>query len=470
MEKLKLFLLRKFEELAAFICFNNDYAEVYNTILKKEEEFLYGYFRDSDEFKFLMTVIDKIITHNFTLSQVVNHLKIPQYRAIAENVNILDLNKAIIYYINEIKIYEKINYLARNYMDLSEEEKLKLLNKINSYKLDDSDGFLNITEVVNISQERIRNTEYFSSSLPTLNKNYNNKVYRTADLHVIAARPGTGKTMLLLQEAKHIAKQGCKVAFFTLEMPAYQCVMRMTSNETGENITNLYTKEIFNERVKRLEEAVQDNLLIFEDYNVTASSLARKIMYVAKQGFKVVFIDQLSHISNDSKAYSEASAIEHTVRMLRSLALKLNIAIIIACQINRQALEKEEPSVENLKGSGSIEEASQLVIIFYNKKDGYTKMKVVKSTHNRTFDFDVKFKYEFSEIIEGTTIANVENKNIKNEEVNNMFVTNKNVESKNVKSTRKVYSAPKVEIIEQPEPPESILDWLETMAHESYKQ
>ena len=60
-----------------------------------------------------------------------------------------------------------------------------------------------------------------------------------SDLIILAARPGMGKTAMLVNIALHAARMNQRIGFITLEMGTDQIIQRMVSTETRINLQNL---------------------------------------------------------------------------------------------------------------------------------------------------------------------------------------------------------------------------------------
>lgn len=273
----------------------------------------------------------------------------------------------------------------------------KLLDEVIAEDLQTGGRWQSFGEVAASLLENKRDIYHVFSKFPTLNECVYS--YKSGDLHIVAARPGVGKTTYLLNEAVAIARQGVPVGFITLEMPAQQCVRRVIAMEIGVEFRELYNKERLAEVLAEHEDKLNLPINFYENYSLDWQELLLKIRRIVKSGARVIFIDQLSHIKHDSRAYSKADAIEKTVRAIRSLALELNIVIIMAVQINRQASQAETPDLEHLKDSGSIEEASQLVLML-QRKDGALKAYIRKATHGRLGEFALSFQADVCRVEE----------------------------------------------------------------------
>ena len=134
---------------------------------------------------------------------------------------------------------------------------------------------------------------------------------------------------------------------------------------------------------------------------------------IEKQPVDLVVVDYVQIIRGDDvKGKNEALIIKESTTMLKSFVKQYDVAVLALAQINRKAVEggKQEPTINDFKSSGGIEEDADVAIILHRdrseeKKDGYFsqsgKLIVAKNRHGRTgevaIDFDGKFG-RFNEI------------------------------------------------------------------------
>ncbi len=408
-----LYLDNLFFDVIAFLICNTEKYSLFEFLESKD----YSFLKSVNNYKIFLRLIADIKNNMFDINRlasekIISILHLPAYKARAEHINPIELVKKIREVINKYLLYLQLLKVSNSVFESIEENKnIDIdLSKISETLISiTKDDFLNLKQIAELSiTENDKRVKFYDSGFNHLNKNFHNNVYRSGDLHIIAARPAVGKTLTALNEAAHFAMNNIKTAFISLEMPAEQCFRRLLSRFTWTETHKLYDKEILKQKVEEIKDfLLQLPLHFYQAYSIDYLELATKIRLIAAQGVEVVIIDQLSHIKHDERAYSKASAVEKTVRMLRSLALELNIAIILCVQINRQGAVEEEPQLEHLKESGAIEEASQLVLMLHKPKkkkgemkDNKMKIFVRKATHGRTIDFEVDINYEHSKFVE----------------------------------------------------------------------
>lgn len=195
---------------------------------------------------------------------------------------------------------------------------------------------------------------------------------RTKELTSIGARPSVGKSAFLLQVALNIARQGKKVLYFPLEMDTIQTSERIVQSYADIQISqenlrrgNLTEAEwrqmsVAADKLNALEKS--GNFEIFEGENDLSS--IRRLIKLHKP-FAVV-IDQLTQL-RDGKFDSKREQFSHMTNELKRISMAEDCAVLLACQVNRSAQETE-PTMANLKESGSIEEDSDNIILLHRCK------------------------------------------------------------------------------------------------------
>ena len=91
---------------------------------------------------------------------------------------------------------------------------------------------------------------------------------------------------------------------------------------------------------------------------------------IAKFDTKIVFIDQLDFIVS-MLGENHSLNVGQTMRDLKGLAKKWNIVIFIICHLTKAKMDTQ-PTLEDLKGSSSIGQESDTVILLWRetKREG----------------------------------------------------------------------------------------------------
>jgi replicative DNA helicase len=196
---------------------------------------------------------------------------------------------------------------------------------------------------------------------------------QNSDLIIVAARPGMGKTSLLLGFALNAArKYNQRVAIFSLEMSAEQLVQRLISAETGIDSQRLRIGNLREEEWPNFIQATGalSDTMIFVDDTPSISSMqvrtkARRLY--AEYGLDMIVIDYLQLMQGDRRTENRVQEISFLSRTLKGLARELNIPVVVASQLSRAVEQRNDkrPMLSDLRESGSIEQDADIVIFIY---------------------------------------------------------------------------------------------------------
>lgn len=201
--------------------------------------------------------------------------------------------------------------------------------------------------------------------------------WQPSDLIIMAARPGMGKTAMVLSMARNIAiDYKNPVAVFSLEMSSVQLITRLISSETGLTSEKLRTGKLekheweqLNTKVKDLEKAP---LYIDDTPSLSIFDLRAKARRLHSQhGIKLIIIDylQLMTAGNSGKGGGNREQEISTIsRNLKALAKELNIPVIALSQLSRAVETRtgsKRPLLSDLRESGAIEQDADIVSFIY---------------------------------------------------------------------------------------------------------
>jgi replicative DNA helicase len=190
------------------------------------------------------------------------------------------------------------------------------------------------------------------------------------ELTIIAGRPGTGKTSLLVTVADHISREK-SVAVFSAEMPALQLARRCTALSGGISQTKLrHPKRLGNDDWVRISEGVSHfgaRKLWIDDRQLPPMEHIRAecIGHKARHGLALVLIDYCQLIAgHGANRYEQLREVAYGSK---ALAKELSCPVVMLAQINRgvESREDRRPRLSDLRDSGSIEEAADIVGLLY---------------------------------------------------------------------------------------------------------
>lgn len=197
--------------------------------------------------------------------------------------------------------------------------------------------------------------------------------FQNSELIIIGARPSMGKTAMALTMMEHIsvdAKIPC--GFFSLEMSYEQIGQRLLSQEARIPGTKLRNGLLKVEDFKKLQDAAgrcyEAPLYIVDTPNmqlIELRAMARRMR--TNHGVKIIFIDYIGLISTENPSAPVYEQVSEISKSLKSLARELNIPIVALCQVARDA-EGSEPTLSQLRGSGSIEQDADVVMFIHRER------------------------------------------------------------------------------------------------------
>lgn len=196
--------------------------------------------------------------------------------------------------------------------------------------------------------------------------------FQKAELIIIGARPSMGKTALALNMMEHIAvSKKIPCGFFSLEMSYAQIGQRLLSQNARISGTKLRTGLLKLDDFQKLNDAAgrcyDAPLYIVDTPNmqlIDLRAMARRMR--TNQKVEIIFIDYIGLISTENSSAPVYEQVSEISKSLKSLARELNIPIVALCQLAREA-EGSEPTLAQLRGSGSIEQDAD-VVMFINRK------------------------------------------------------------------------------------------------------
>lgn len=191
-----------------------------------------------------------------------------------------------------------------------------------------------------------------------------------SDLVIIGARPGMGKTSLILNMARHICVNARrKVAFFSLEMSRDQLAQRMLSFDAAVDISRLRQGGLTVEEWDRITTATgtfySAELYVDETSAITVQQIKSKLR---RNKPDVVFIDYLQLLQSTGRAELRVQQVSEMTRDLKIMAKELNIPVVVCSQLSRAGQAKgtsHVPQLSDLRESGSIEQDADIVLLLH---------------------------------------------------------------------------------------------------------
>mgnify|MGYP003297322072 CR=1 FL=1 len=256
--------------------------------------------------------------------------------------------------------------------------------------------------------------------------------WQPSDLIIIAARPSMGKTAFVLSMARNIVLEHNKaVAFFSLEMSAYQLMMRLFVSESGLDSKDIRSGRLSPEDWNKLEQATKplsDAPLFIDDTPALPinefRSKARRLK--TQYDLQLIIIDYLQLMSagsSETKGNREQE-VAFISRSLKAIAKELNVPIIALSQLNRTVESRggtKRPQLSDLRESGAIEQDADIVAFIHRPEyygltedesgastAGLAEIILAKHRNGETTDIKLRFRKEqarFMDLDEATVPA-----------------------------------------------------------------
>lgn len=195
--------------------------------------------------------------------------------------------------------------------------------------------------------------------------------FHRQDMIVIGARPSVGKSAFMLSMALNMAMAGTKVGFFSLEMGADDIGERLIAGQSGVPMNKIRRGVFSNSQLQMVVDAISGLCEMQMYVQATPNLRLMDLRSYARQmklkdGVQIIFIDYIGLVSEDdpNSDIERFNWIGKVSRALKQLARELNIPIVVACQLARDA-QDQEPKLNQLRDSGSIEQDADVVILLH---------------------------------------------------------------------------------------------------------
>lgn len=214
------------------------------------------------------------------------------------------------------------------------------------------------------------------------------------ELIIVAARPGVGKTTLLLHLALAAARAGEQVLFVTLEMPTDALLRRLVASIAmipermidGRMTAGMTTKaalaadELNNLPLSWISEAT------------TVSELTKQVqVHRLRQQCSVLLVDQLGKLRPARSRDNRNGDVSEFSDGLKQIARTCKIPVIAAHQFSRAAAglgKDQHPELHHLRDSGTVEQDADIAVLMHrpwddaDRHEGPIEVHVAKNRRN----------------------------------------------------------------------------------------
>lgn len=243
--------------------------------------------------------------------------------------------------------------------------------------------------------------------------------FQNTDLIVIGGRPGKGKSALglnlALSAASTVLVQNVPVGFLSLEMSRSQLVKRMASTVSGIDFKKVYSGNITESEfltISNLTNYFGKLPIRIADQTRSWQKLQAQVRkWKEKYDIGLVIIDYLQLMrgarTGNTNREQEIATITGDCK---ALAKELDIPIIVLAQLNRdvekQAINAQEPSTAHLRESGAIEADADIIIFPWHISPEESRISVAKNRNGQTATGEYAIKMKFIGSIQKWCSAN----------------------------------------------------------------
>ena len=242
--------------------------------------------------------------------------------------------------------------------------------------------------------------------------------WQATDLIIIGGASSMGKTSLGLAFCYNCAKAEIPTAVFSYEMGDTQLLQRLVSLESQVNNRYIMKGTIEDAELKRIHKAIgkleKTCLFVDECKDSSLSYLLNKIRkYVIVKKVKFFLIDYLQLVKGVGSSREQEVAV--VARELKNIAKELDVTIIALSQLSRAVERKDgcRPSLSDLRESGEIEQASDIVMLVYRPEyygimtdengqstEGLVDLIFAKGRNIGTGTLPLRFQKEYTKFID----------------------------------------------------------------------
>lgn len=186
---------------------------------------------------------------------------------------------------------------------------------------------------------------------------------RRGEVTVITADTGAGKTTFCTHLVVNCAMQGIPVWINSWEMKPETTMRKLASIVLRRpmKLCNFseHENEQFDEWASRYRVYINPNTI-----GTTMDTLEKQLIKAKELGIEVVMLDHLDYlVSNKKEKLHEA--IDDTVKRLHELAFSLSMHFLLICHPRQSGSGNEEVGMHGLKGSSSIKQYADNIIILH---------------------------------------------------------------------------------------------------------
>ena len=420
------------KQMMSLVLFSNDPQVDYLLSIAKEKDFLEELKRNAIKEKnqlvldLLKAIKMRLVGQNFVeIAEILNlsSNEVEEYKYIFENqikksINLLKVfdNKIRNFLVQ--KFINNMIYMLNEHYNKGEEEDTVLLEKfqfaLEKFKEEFNFEFqtteADIADFDKFLEEKFEHLKEQTHKpiIPTGYKSLDNKSFpggfEKGRLHLIAGRPGQGKSAFVLNLGINFAKQGYNVLYISMENTATETIERFVSNVLNISINEIYNEEN-KDRIKKFFNTEQQKLFkgrfkikYFPTDTLTGDMLKTYIQNLDDE-YDVLIVDYLD-LMRETNYKEERHRLHSLTKKLKNIGQEFNMVVISPTQLNREAFKSNVSDMDKLsESSGKAFQADAVLTlnsIEVEEVKGKLRIYIAKNRYGKgrmQFLFKVDFKH-----------------------------------------------------------------------------
>lgn len=230
---------------------------------------------------------------------------------------------------------------------------------------------------------------------------------RRGKVYVFAARPGVGKSIGILNVASWVGMRDYPTLVFSMEMGREEVMSRVLANGAEVNFGSMIRRDLDIEQQSRIDRFVKESrgmpLEIIDQEVITVEQIVSHCR--ARRDSAVVCVDYLQLIESSNHRWSDREAVKHISRSLKIAAKQLDVAVVVAAQLNRNNQNGKDgkprpPLISDIGESGAVERDADAIILLHQDEgdDGVLKLMLSKNRNGRKGVIEAPFYGEYARI------------------------------------------------------------------------
>lgn len=185
---------------------------------------------------------------------------------------------------------------------------------------------------------------------------------------IIGGRPSQGKSSLMKTALFNAAKSGFGVHLFSIEDTGQTLAARLLAELATvdlERVLKGKTAPHEKSRLQSVTERLRGMRFIVDDASgLTPADVERQIVrHKERNGTNLVGIDFVQLMRGEGRSRYEQMS--YVVEALQDVAKRQNVALVLAAQLSRAAVEGDLPELHHLKETGSMEQVANKVLLVH---------------------------------------------------------------------------------------------------------